>query len=78
MLQENYKFAHLSLITLAKRYKTNILGIYLGKFPTVVTFSYDLCKEMLTREEFTGRPDTILIRERGLRELKGKSNLASN
>ncbi|RZC31857.1 cytochrome P450 304a1, partial [Asbolus verrucosus] len=71
MLKENYNFAHLSLESLGKRYKTDILGLFLGDTPTVVTFSYDLCKELLTKEEFIGRNDTIIVRTRSLGDLKG-------
>jgi hypothetical protein len=71
MLKENYKFAHLAFETLGKRYKTDILGLFLGTGPAVVVFSHELCKEVLTRDEFIGRNDSIIIRTRGLGELKG-------
>ncbi|XP_063909188.1 probable cytochrome P450 304a1 [Zophobas morio] len=71
MLKENYNFAHLALEALGKRYKTDILGVFLGDFPTVVTFSHELCKELLTRDEFTGRNDTIVTRTRSMEEKRG-------
>ena len=71
MLKENYNFAHLALEALGKRYKTDILGVFLGDFPTVVTFSHELCKELLTRDEFTGRNDTIVTRTRSMGEKRG-------
>lgn len=51
---------------LAKKYNTDLLGFYLGDTPTIVPISNDLCKEVLTREEFAGRNDTIITRLRGL------------
>lgn len=71
LLKENYRYTHIALGNLAKKYKTDILGLHLGNNPTVATFSYDLSKEMLTRDEFTGRNDTIIVRQRGLGKLLG-------
>lgn len=61
--------------THAKRYKSNILGFYFGDSPLVVTMDYELSKELLTREEFQGRNETIINRTRGLGKLLGKYNL---
>lgn len=57
---------------MAKRYNTDILGMFSGSIPTIVTFGYDLCKEALTKEEFIGRIDTIITRGRSFGELRGK------
>lgn len=57
---------------MAKKYKTDVLGLYLGDTPTIVPMSYDLCKEALTKEEFFGRVDNIIVRRRGLGQLRGK------
>lgn len=51
--------------------KTKILGFYAGPYPTVVTFSHELCKELLIRPEFQGRMDTYVPRLRGLGKLLG-------
>lgn len=51
--------------------KTKILGFYIGPYPTVVTFSHELSKELLVRPEFQGRMDTYVPRLRGLGKLLG-------
>lgn len=71
MLKEDYYYSHKSLKKLADKYSTDILGVYLGNFPTVAVFSLDLVKEVLTRDEFIGRVDTIITRSRGLGRLLG-------
>lgn len=72
LLKEDYYFSHRSTELVAKKYNTDILGLFLGPAPAIVTFGYDLCKEVLTREEFFGRNDTILTRGRSLGDLIGK------
>ena len=54
-----------------RRYRTNLLGFYLGSVPTVVACDYETIKEIETRPEFLGRMDTIVARERGLGKLLG-------
>lgn len=71
VLKEHYDHAHLAFESMAKKYKTDVLGLYLGDTPTIVPMSYDLCKEALTKEEFFGRVDNIIVRRRGLGELRG-------
>ncbi|XP_063909187.1 probable cytochrome P450 304a1 [Zophobas morio] len=71
LLKENYNMLHLSMESLAKQYKTDILGLFLGDFPTVVTLSHELTKEMLSRDEFVGRVDTVIVRVRSRGEPKG-------
>lgn len=75
LLKEDYYFSHKSTQILAKRYNTDILGLFLGSAPTIVTFGYDVCKEVLSKEEFLGRNDTILNRGRSSGELLGKKDL---
>jgi hypothetical protein len=54
-----------------RRYRSNLLGFYLGNVPTVVAFDYETIKEIETRPEFLGRMDTFVARERGLGKLLG-------
>lgn len=54
-----------------RRYRTNLLGFYLGSVPTVVACDYETIKEIENRPEFLGRMDTIVARERGLGKLLG-------
>ena len=55
VLQKNYKYIYIGLYKLAQKYKTSILGLYLGPFPTVVVHDYDSIRQVLTRPEFQGR-----------------------
>lgn len=54
-----------------KKYKTNVLGFYLGPQPCIATYGYDLCKEVLTRDEFNARTDSIVFNVRGFGTLPG-------
>ncbi|KAJ0178906.1 hypothetical protein K1T71_005681 [Dendrolimus kikuchii] len=49
---------------LGLKYKTKVIGLYMGPVPTVVLNDPADIKEMLTREEFDGRMDIILFRLR--------------
>lgn len=49
---------------LGKKYKSKILGLYMGKLPAVILNDSQLIKEFLLREEFDGRVDIILGRLR--------------
>ncbi|PZC85438.1 hypothetical protein B5X24_HaOG200008 [Helicoverpa armigera] len=49
---------------LGEKYKTKILGLFMGPVPTIVLNDPHLIKEMLNREEFDGRMDIILFRLR--------------
>ena len=40
---------------LAQKYRTSILGLYLGSFATVVVHDYESVRQVLTRPEFQGR-----------------------
>ncbi|GLH09240.1 Probable cytochrome P450 304a1, partial [Gryllus bimaculatus] len=66
MLWEDYRFMHKSLLTLAERYKTKVLGFYLGDFPCVMLKDYEDIKEMQSRSDLIGRADVIVARERSL------------
>lgn len=72
LLKKNYYFPHKALESLGKQYDTDILGFYLGDFPAITTMDYRTCKRLLLKEEFNGRNDTIIIRERGLGAPRGK------
>ncbi|XP_047528620.1 probable cytochrome P450 304a1 [Vanessa atalanta] len=53
-----------SLRKLARYYDTKVLGMYLGKFPTIVVDDPKLIKETLNNEDFDGRLDIIISRLR--------------
>jgi hypothetical protein len=55
LLLNHFKFTHIGLHKLAQKYRTNILGLYLGSLPTVVVHDYENIRQVLTRPEFQGR-----------------------
>ncbi|KAL1130993.1 hypothetical protein AAG570_012234 [Ranatra chinensis] len=62
---------HHALYELAKRYKTRILGLTLGREYYIVVFKREYVKEVLVRPEFQARPDNFFIRLRSLGSRKG-------
>ena len=72
LLLSNWTYVHKAIENMRCRYKTRILGFYLGAIPTVIACDYESIKEVETRPEFLGRMDTIVARERGLGKLLGK------
>lgn len=62
---------HLALSKLAEKYKTNILGLKLGKDYVVTVFSYSVVRTVLVGEEYEGRPDNFFIRLRSMGTRKG-------
>ncbi|KAJ9573737.1 hypothetical protein L9F63_008861 [Diploptera punctata] len=71
LLLSNWTYIHKAIENMRRRYKTKILGFYLGPVPTVIACDYESIKEVETRPEFLGRMDTIVARERGLGKLLG-------
>ncbi|XP_069682419.1 probable cytochrome P450 304a1 [Periplaneta americana] len=64
VLFNNYKFPYKGFQKLAEKYKTKILGLHLGSFPTVVVSDYENVKQVLTRPEFQGRVQMSIINDR--------------
>ncbi|KAJ4447845.1 hypothetical protein ANN_09853, partial [Periplaneta americana] len=64
VLLNNFKFTHIGFHKLAEKYRTKILGLHLGPYPTVVVNSYELIREVLLRPEFQGRVKLSVIGER--------------
>lgn len=71
LLLANYNFTHKAVDVLAKRYKSNIVGLLAGDFPVILVTGYNLVKEALIRDEFIGRPDIYATRYRSLGDLLG-------
>lgn len=40
------------------------MGLYLGRFPIVAIYDFEVSKELFSREDLTGRPDNVLYRHR--------------
>lgn len=49
---------------LSVQYETPIIGMKLGQELVIVASTYPLVKEILSREEFDGRPDNFFLRLR--------------
>lgn len=56
----NYKHFQFAVDWLCKYYKTNILGLYIGPFPTVVANDSASNKELMLNAKMDGRPDLLL------------------
>lgn len=54
--KEKEGYLYLATAELAKQHNTGCVGLRIGKDRTVVCISYDSIKEMLTKEDFDGRP----------------------
>ncbi|KXJ77750.1 hypothetical protein RP20_CCG006637 [Aedes albopictus] len=64
LLAVNYRHLHRAALRLCQFYRTKILGIYLGDFPSIVVNDLAIAKEVLARSEFDGRSDLFLARMR--------------
>lgn len=62
---------YLAFTELSKIYNTNVVGLKLGKELVTVVLSYPLVKEVLTKEEYEGRPKNFFIRLRSMGTNKG-------
>ena len=49
-----------------------VIGMYLGRFPTVVIYDFETVKELFNRDELQGRPDNFPYRFRMLGKRLGK------
>lgn len=57
---------------MAKRHKTNVLGMYLGPFLTVVACDEKSVREALLHPDFQGRPHAFAPKLRCCGDLLGK------
>lgn len=55
---------HMAFEKLSEEYKSPLVGLKLGNELVVVAMTYPIVKDLLTREEFDGRPDTFFLRLR--------------
>jgi hypothetical protein len=56
---------------LSERFKSPVVGLRLGGQLVVAVSGYHAVKQIFTREEFEGRPDTFFIRMRSMGTRKG-------
>ncbi|XP_031627919.1 probable cytochrome P450 304a1 [Contarinia nasturtii] len=64
MLLLDHKHLHLAVDRICKFYKTSVLGMHLGPFPTIVINGSENVKKMLNNRDFDGRPDILMGRMR--------------
>jgi hypothetical protein len=67
------KYLHEAIAALAREHNTHVLGLRMGTDLTIVVFGHELVKEVFTREEFDGRPDSFFIRLRGMGGRRGEN-----
>jgi len=56
---------------LSERYNSPVIGLRLGSQLAVAVSGYQAVRQIFTREEFEGRPDTFFIRMRSMGTRKG-------
>ncbi|XP_068991148.1 probable cytochrome P450 304a1 isoform X1 [Neodiprion pinetum] len=55
LLWGNYNFPHKTIHYYAKKYKSKVVGCWLGDYYTIVATNYNSIKELLTKKEYDGR-----------------------
>ncbi|PSN47974.1 hypothetical protein C0J52_09985 [Blattella germanica] len=65
------KYMHEALAALAKAHDTEVLGLKLGSDLTIVVFGHKYVREVFTKEEYDGRPDSFFIRLRAMGGRRG-------
>ena len=61
LLWGDYKFPYKTALYYTKKFKSKIIGLYLGSQYTIVVNDYDTVKEVLSRKEFDGRLHEIYV-----------------
>lgn len=61
----------MGLYKLAQEYKTNILGLKLGGENMIAVFSYNTVRQVLTGEEYEGRPNSFFLKLRCMGKKRG-------
>lgn len=56
MLLLNYQHLYKAIAWLCKYYKTDVLGLYIGPYLTMVAHSNDATKESMNEPNFDGKP----------------------
>ncbi|KAG8335910.1 hypothetical protein J6590_057236 [Homalodisca vitripennis] len=60
LLLENYKFPHEAMHWMSRRYKTEVLGLYLGPYPTVVACTPNSVRDILNHPSMQGRISSVV------------------
>ncbi|XP_060649194.1 probable cytochrome P450 304a1 [Drosophila nasuta] len=56
LLLINYKYLHKAALTLSKWYKSDIIGLHVGKYPVAVIHNAEGVREILNNQAYDGRP----------------------
>ncbi|CAG9763051.1 unnamed protein product [Ceutorhynchus assimilis] len=62
---------HLAFSALASKFDTEVVGLKLGKENVICVCSYDTVKQVLTSQQYQGRPDNFFMRLRSFGLRKG-------
>lgn len=69
------KGQYMALEELRERYKSDVIGLKLGREFVVVVFGSDILKDIFSRDEFQGRPDNFFMRLRTMGKRIGKHHI---
>ena len=61
VLKGTIKHAALSFMDLREKYGEKLYTLWMGNWPIVFIFDYDLAKEAFNKGIFTGRPQTLTV-----------------
>ncbi|EDW14395.1 probable cytochrome P450 304a1 [Drosophila mojavensis] len=64
LLLINYKYLHKAALSLSKWYKSDIIGLYVGKYPVAVVHDGQTVREVLNNQVYDGRPGLFLSKMR--------------
>lgn len=64
LLLVNYKYLHKAALSLSKWYKSDIIGLYVGKFRVAVVHNGEGVREILNNQCYDGRPGLFLSKMR--------------
>lgn len=64
MLLLNHKHLHFAVDRICKFYRSTVIGLHLGPFPTVIINDLENIKKSLRHRDFDGRPDIVMTRMR--------------
>lgn len=64
MLMLNHTHLHFAVDRICAFYKSTIIGLYLGTFPTIIINDLANLKKSLYHRDFDGRPDILLAKLR--------------
>lgn len=64
MLLLDHGRLHKASLALSKYYKTKVLGLWLGQYPTIAINDYELMREAFRSTIFDGKPDVFTARIR--------------